>query len=42
MCSGPAWELFKWEIGIGIVVLVGNSLGGGELSQVGSCPRTGL
>ena len=42
--SGPSGELSWWGIVLGIVVLVGNGwalfLSGGELSLVGSCPRT--
>ena len=42
--NGPSGELSWWGILVGIVVPVGNGwalfLSGGELSLVGSCPRT--
>ena len=42
--SGPSGELSWWGIVLGIVVPLGNGwalfLSGGELSLVGSCPRT--
>ena len=42
--SGPGGQLSWWEKVLGIVVPVGNGwalyLSSGELSLVGSCPRT--
>ena len=44
VCSGLSGQLSWWGMVLGIVVLVSNSwalfLSGGELSPVGSCPRT--